>query len=97
MQRTIFFVSRIADDEFALFGSLNSLENIEEISNTLIKTLAEPLQIFGEKAFIKARIGISTYPHNSNDPEQLINQARTALNVSSKKTISTFIHQIYLI
>ncbi len=85
MQRTIFFVSRIADDEFALFGSLNSLENIEEISNTLIKTLAEPLQIFGEKAFIKARIGISTYPHNSNDPEQLINQARTALNVSSKK------------
>lgn len=85
-----FFVSRIADDEFALFGSLNSLENIEEISNTLIKTLAEPLQIFGEKAFIKARIGISTYPHNSNDPEQLINQARTALNVSSKNDINFY-------
>lgn len=85
-----FFVSRIADDEFALFGSLNSLENIEEISNTLIKTLAEPLQIFGEKAFIKARIGISTYPQNSKDPEQLINQARTALNVSSKSDINFY-------
>lgn len=85
-----FFVSRIADDEFALFGSLNSLENIEEISNTLIKTLAEPLQIFREKAFIKARIGISTYPQNSNDPEQLINQTRTALNVSSKNDINFY-------
>lgn len=85
-----FFVSRIAEDEFALFGSLNSLSNIEEISNTLIKALAEPLQLFGEKVFIKARIGISTYPQNSKDPEQLINQARTALNVSSKSDINFY-------
>ena len=85
-----FFVSRISEDEFALFGSLDSSKNIEEISDRLIKTLAEPLQIFGEKAFIKARIGISTYPHNSNDPEQLINQARTALNVSSKNDINFY-------
>ena len=85
-----FFVSRISEDEFALFGSLDSSKNIEEISDRLIKTLAEPLQIFGEKAFIKARIGISTYPLNSNDPEQLINQARTALNVSSKNDINFY-------
>jgi EAL domain-containing protein (putative c-di-GMP-specific phosphodiesterase class I) len=38
----------------------------------------------------EARIGISTYPQNSKDPEQLINQARTALNVSSKSDINFY-------
>ncbi|HOB16999.1 MAG TPA: EAL domain-containing protein [Defluviitoga sp.] len=85
-----FFVARIAEDEFALFGSFDSLTNIEEISNDLIKTLTDPIQISNDQVFIKTRIGISIYPRNSKDPEKLINQARTALNVSSKNDINFY-------
>ncbi|CAG0974756.1 hypothetical protein ARNL5_01977, partial [Anaerolineae bacterium] len=74
-------VCRLGGDEFViLLGSIAQAEDAALVAQNIIKTLSEPWQLSkGIEVGIGASIGIALYPEHSNQPEQLLQQADTAL------------------
>jgi PAS domain S-box-containing protein/diguanylate cyclase (GGDEF)-like protein len=85
-----YFVSVISKHEFALLGSFEDVDELEKFAANLLNNLSKPFQIFGERIFLKMKIGVSNYPVDSTDPEDLINQSKIALKGSEKKTINFY-------
>ncbi len=85
-----YFVSVISKHEFALLGSFEDVDELEKFAANLLNNLSKPFQIFGERIFLKMKIGVSNYPVDSTNPEDLINQAKIALKDSEKKTINFY-------
>jgi len=84
------FVSVISKDEFALFGCFEGINELESLATNLLKKLSTPVQILGERIFLKIKIGISNYPVASTTPEDLINQAEMALKNSMRQSINFY-------
>ena len=73
-------VARIGGDEFILlFSHLHDSFQPSTIANRLLKTLSEPYQINNETIHTHASIGISVYPEDSNNPDDLIKYADIAM------------------
>jgi diguanylate cyclase (GGDEF)-like protein len=85
-----YFASAISKDEFALFGCFEGIDELESLATNLLNKLSTPYQILGERIFLKIKIGISSYPIDSANPEDLINQAEMALKNSMKKSINFY-------
>ncbi|POZ93083.1 GGDEF domain-containing phosphodiesterase [Petrotoga halophila] len=88
--RKQYFASTISKDEFALFGCFEGIEELENLATNLLNKLSTPVQIFGERIFLKIKIGISNYPIDSTNPEDLINQAEMALKNSLRQSINFY-------
>jgi two-component system cell cycle response regulator len=73
-------VCRNGGDEF-LFLLMNpkGSENIERIAGTLLKAIAQPIDMGELQPVIEASIGIAVYPDNGATGEQLIKNADTAM------------------
>jgi len=85
-----YFASAISKDEIALFGCFESIDELESLATNLLSKLSIPVQILGQKIFLKIKIGISNYPLDSTNPEDLINQAEMALKNSMRKSINFY-------
>ncbi|MGY4687327.1 sensor domain-containing protein [Petrotoga sp. DB-2] len=85
-----YFVSVISKDEFAFFGAFEGIDELESLATNLLNKLSTPVQIFGERIFLKVKIGISNYPVDSTNPEDLINQAEMALKNSMRQSINFY-------
>jgi len=85
-----YFASAISKDEFALFGCFEGIDELESLATNLLKKLSKPVQILGERIFLKIKIGISNYPIDSANPEDLINQAEMALKNSMRQSINFY-------
>ncbi|PNR98451.1 hypothetical protein X927_09725 [Petrotoga mexicana DSM 14811] len=85
-----YFVSVISKDEFAFFGAFEGIDELESLATNLLKKLSTPVQILGERIFLKIKIGISNYQANSTSPEDLINQAEMALKNSMRQSINFY-------
>jgi len=85
-----YFVSVISKDEFSLFGCFEGIDELEGLATNLLNKLSTPIQIFGERIFLKVKIGISNYPVVSTTPEDLINQAEMALKNSMRQSINFY-------
>lgn len=78
-------VSRFGGDEFTvvLAGLLN--ENIiHRICNKIIRSLSAPYDLNGEAAYISASIGVTQYPMDSHDIEDLYKYADQAMYDSKR-------------
>jgi diguanylate cyclase (GGDEF)-like protein len=72
-------ISRFGGDEFAvLLTDLSGKETVTWIVMRLQETLAEPIDIDGNKIFITNHIGISLYPSDAKNVEDLIKSAMLA-------------------
>ena len=74
------FVARIGGDEFIIL--INNAENtngIETIADKILKKLAEPFTVSGQECFISASIGISQYPIDGSNAEELTKNADLAM------------------
>lgn len=74
------FVGRLGGDEFVIL--LPDLETPEEggsVAEHLMEELARPFSINQEPAHIGASIGISVFPENARELEELLGQADVAL------------------
>lgn len=75
-------VARTGEDEYAitvpLNTSINTALDIGERVQAVIRS--EPFKVFNENFEIRASIGVSTYPDDSNDPDQVLKNADIALN-----------------
>jgi diguanylate cyclase (GGDEF)-like protein/PAS domain S-box-containing protein len=78
--REIDTVARIGGDEFAMtLVNLNEAEDAETVARKILKKLAQPYTIDIHELFITASIGISIYPDNGTNPDNLLKNADIAM------------------
>jgi diguanylate cyclase (GGDEF)-like protein/PAS domain S-box-containing protein len=73
-------VARLGGDEFTII--LNSLEQAEDasfVARKVLDCLEKPFDIEGHELHISTSIGVSIYPHNGFNTEELLKNADTAM------------------
>ncbi len=75
-------VSKLGEDEFAVMMPLstdvNSARDVAERIQGAIRS--EPFKVFNEQFQVRSSIGVSTYPDDGLDPDQVLKNADIALN-----------------
>lgn len=73
-------VARLSGDEFAVIvGDLRVAEDVHVIANKILTALAAPFCIEGHELYVTASIGVSMYPADGNDPQDLVKHADSAM------------------
>ena len=73
-------VARLGGDEFTvILGELHDCSEVDKIAEKLLKRLAEPFVLNGREAFVSGSIGITLYPGDASDMEQLLRNADAAM------------------
>ncbi|MES2538070.1 MAG: EAL domain-containing protein [Pseudomonadota bacterium] len=76
-------VARWGGDEFTVtLSELNTPDRIESIAQNIISVLAAPFQLDDEQAFVSASIGITLYPDDATEIDDLLKHADQALYVA---------------
>ncbi|MCB9964855.1 MAG: EAL domain-containing protein [Rhodospirillales bacterium] len=75
-------VARTGEDEYAVMMPLStSLNTAMDVGERVLRTIrSEPFKVFNENFQLRASIGVSTYPDNGTDPDQVLKNADIALN-----------------
>ncbi|MBM7578701.1 sensor domain-containing phosphodiesterase [Jeotgalibacillus terrae] len=78
-------VSRLGGDEFmVLVEDVERIEELDEVAMKLLSCLTEPIRIGNHELFTGASIGISVYPDDAQNEEELIRNADTAMYVAKE-------------
>jgi diguanylate cyclase (GGDEF)-like protein len=87
-------VVRMGGDEFVVIAtSLPNAEVVSSIADRIRRALVIPLDLDGVTMFASPSIGISVYPEDGSDPEQLLKHADIALNHAKDRGRGN--HQFY--
>lgn len=75
-------VSRTGEDEFAVTMPLSDdLRTSKELGEKIITVIrGEPFKVFNEQFQVRASVGVSTFPDDAKDPDQVLKNADIALN-----------------
>lgn len=88
--------ARLEGDEFAvIIHNLHDLTDVERIAQNVIRRLAEPFEVGGERLQISASIGISVFPTNSKDMEALVKNASQAMFFAKSAGRNRFSHYTF--
>src|SRR5690606_23055535 len=73
-------VARLGGDEFIIILSeLDDAGNIERVAESIRLSLSEPFRLKNEVAYISASIGITLYPDDATEMEDLLKNADQAM------------------
>ncbi len=73
--------ARLENDEFAIsFVDVNQTQDIVNLAELIIKKTSEPFMVDQNEIKISVSIGISVYPEDGNDAEEIIRKAYLALS-----------------
>lgn len=73
-------VSRLAGDEFTcILPGVHGREDVAMVAGKILEHLAEPFNLDGRYAEVRASIGIALFPDNASDTAELIRMADTAM------------------
>lgn len=89
--RDVDTVARLGGDEFSII--VNGIKNPEDViisAERIIKQISLPIQIKDHSIQIGASIGISYYPDDSTDIEELIRMADEALYIAKREGRNTY-------
>ena len=74
------YISRMGGDEFTLMlPGLKDPEDAGRVAQRINEALAEPFILEGTEVFISTSIGISVYPHDGTNAEELMKHADLAM------------------
>lgn len=75
-------VARSGEDEFAITMPLSTdINNARDVAEKIIRVIrSEPFKVFNESFQVRASIGVSTFPDDGIDPDQVLKNADIALN-----------------
>ena len=75
-------VSRTGEDEFAITLPLSTdINTARDVAERVISVIrVEPFKVFNEQFQVRASIGVSTFPDDGIDPDQVLKNADIALN-----------------
>ena len=84
-------LTRLNGDEFAiLVHEFDNIRQIEEICNEIYKNLKKPLKIMDDKVHISVSMGISIFPDNSINADELLRFCNFAMHKSKHEGKSTY-------
>lgn len=73
-------IARLGGDEFTIvLNDVDDISNVERVAQKVISTLSEPFRINGDETHISASIGITVFPLDAHDSEELIRNADQAM------------------
>jgi diguanylate cyclase (GGDEF)-like protein/PAS domain S-box-containing protein len=76
-------VARLGGDEFTvLLNDIHNTGDVDRIAENLLKRLSEPFDLEGREAFVSGSIGITLYPGDAEDMEQLLGNADAAMYIA---------------
>ena len=80
------FMSRLGGDEFIfLLHDLTRPEDAATVANRILSDIAEPFDLDGREVFITASIGVSLYPADGRDVDELLKNADVAMYHAKSK------------
>jgi diguanylate cyclase (GGDEF)-like protein len=86
------FVARIGGDEFiVMVEGMESIDGVKKVASKVLKTFEQPISINHQKWYVSASIGISTFPLDGNDLEQLIKNADDAMYIAKENGKNQYI------
>jgi diguanylate cyclase (GGDEF)-like protein len=92
--RTNDTLARMAGDEFALLlMNLKSGESAAVVAEKIMAALKEPVQLGGQDAPVGASVGITVYPEDGQEAEDLMRNVESA--VSSSKAAGRGVYRFY--
>jgi len=79
-------LARLGGDEFmVVMHGLHTREQAVLLAGTLLKAISNPFEVKGHQLAIGASIGISVFPEDATDAEELIQQADSAMFVGKRE------------
>jgi diguanylate cyclase (GGDEF)-like protein len=93
--RSTDLVARLAADEFAvLLPNIESEAEIVRVAEKLLGVVRRPFALQGRELYVTASLGISRYPEDGPDPEELLKKSDIAMYQA--KAVSRDHYQIYV-
>jgi diguanylate cyclase (GGDEF)-like protein/PAS domain S-box-containing protein len=84
-------VARLGGDEFAIIQTdLEGIEGAETLAAKIMETLASPFNLDGNEVYTSTSIGITVYPVENADPEQLLKNADMAMYAAKNQGRNNF-------
>ena len=84
--REVDTVARLGGDEFTIIlGELNADINADRVAQAILQKLSEPFQLGDELAYVSVSIGITIYPQDAINDEQLIKNADQAMYTAKQQ------------
>ncbi len=80
--------SRFGGDEFVVAYRIGDQDEIEVIRNTILRVVKEDVEIDMFNCYMDVSVGVSRFPNDTTDLEELINNSEKAMN-EAKKTSET--------
>ena len=73
-------VARLNTDQFAIIlTTIQQKKDVAKVAQSLLEKLSQTFNVSGQEIFITASIGITLYPRDGAEIEQLLNHASTAM------------------
>ena len=73
-------VARLGGDEFAVvLGNYSSILDVEKRAESILNALTQPFTVLDREAFVSGSIGITLYPVDATEMEQLLRNADSAM------------------
>ncbi|MFQ5650073.1 MAG: putative bifunctional diguanylate cyclase/phosphodiesterase [bacterium] len=79
-------VARLGGDEFIiLLKGIKKVEDVTKVASKILRAVSTPCSIVGEKIEVTASVGISVFPYDGSDNEDLIKKADFAMYRAKSK------------
>jgi diguanylate cyclase (GGDEF)-like protein/PAS domain S-box-containing protein len=84
-------VARFGGDEFAiLLPEIRSTDDLGRIANKILEEFNKPFTLEGKEMFVSTSVGISVYPNDSSDADDLVKQADSAMYFAKQSGRNNF-------
>jgi len=84
-------LSRLGGDEFTVIvNNIDKIENLSRIIQTIVDTFIEPIVIQNNNLYINMSIGISIYPNDAKDVNNLLKHADSAMYKAKESGRNTY-------
>lgn len=79
-------VARFGGDEFVVvFPAVNLISDVSKLAQKLLSQIKQPYQLAGHDLTVTGSIGISLYPDDALEPDELIQHADSAMYLAKEK------------
>ncbi len=76
-------VARLGGDEFTvILSGLETNDGVERVAEDILNRVADPFRLKGEVLYVSASIGITLYPDDATEVEELVRHADQAMYVA---------------